>query len=128
MHAYRLEGNVVHEYFIWQRAECVHVPAPAGASVPDVLVEEAAAAVAAAQPTQVAYRAYPIVVGYALAALLFAGAAWSQRRRAALRVHDEGGPPSAAPPEPPPMELPATEQPPIPLAGDGPEQKPLSDG
>jgi AGZA family xanthine/uracil permease-like MFS transporter len=127
MHAYRLEGNVVHEYFIWQRAECVHVPAPAGARVPDVLADEAAAALAPSQPTRVAYRAHPIVVGYALAALLFAGAAWSQRRRAALRVRDDGQPPPAAPPEPAPVELPATVLPPIPLAGDGPEDQSLSD-
>jgi hypothetical protein len=127
MHAYRLEGNVVHEYFIWQRAECVHVPAPAGARVPDVLADEAAAALAPSQPTRVAYRAHPIVVGYALAALLFAGGAGSPRRRAARPVRDDGQPPPAAPPEPTPAELPATELPPIPLAGDGPQHKPLSD-
>lgn len=51
LHAYRLEGNVIHELFIWQAA-----PAP-GENV-------------------YAYRAFPVAISYALAALLFAWAAW----------------------------------------------------
>jgi AGZA family xanthine/uracil permease-like MFS transporter len=50
LHAYRLDGNAIHELFIWQPA-----PAP-GDNV-------------------YAYRAFPIAVGYALAAILFAAAA-----------------------------------------------------
>ena len=46
MHAYRLEGNVIHPYFIWQSA------------------------------TKSGDRAIPIAVGYALATLVFALAAW----------------------------------------------------
>lgn len=63
VHAYRLEGNVLREYFIWQ-------PAPL-------------------TPAVYADRGLPIAVGYALAALLFAGVASRERRR---------GGPAAGPP------------------------------
>jgi AGZA family xanthine/uracil permease-like MFS transporter len=53
MHAYRLEGNVIREFFIWQ--------GPAGATV--------------------TYSAFPIAIGYALAALLFGLAAWRESSR-----------------------------------------------
>lgn len=52
MHSYRLEGNLMHELFLWQQA----------AAAPDVVSD----------------RALPIAIGYAAAALLFALAA---RRR-----------------------------------------------
>ncbi len=59
LHAYRLEGNVLREYFIWQSQ--------------------------AAQPSGAVYadRGLPIAAGYALAALLFAGVALRERRRSA---------------------------------------------
>ena len=53
MHAYRLEGNVIREFFIWQ--------GPAGATV--------------------TYSAFQIAIGYALAALLFGLAAWRESSR-----------------------------------------------
>lgn len=58
LHAYRLEGNVLREYFIWQSL--------------------------AALPSAGVYadRGLPIAVGYALAALLFAGVALRERSRA----------------------------------------------
>ena len=49
LHAYRLEGNVVREYFLWQE-----------------VTDDAA----------YAYRAYPIAIGYGLATLVFALAAF----------------------------------------------------
>jgi AGZA family xanthine/uracil permease-like MFS transporter len=51
VHAYRLEGNVIREFFIWQQPTA----------------------------TAVCYRAFPIAVGYGLAALLFGLAAWRER-------------------------------------------------
>lgn len=56
VHAYRLEGNVIRELFIWQDA------AADGAKV-------------------VAYRAFPVAVGYGLATLLLVGVALRGDRR-----------------------------------------------
>jgi AGZA family xanthine/uracil permease-like MFS transporter len=66
LHAYRLEGNVLREYFIWQ--------------------------VQAAQPSAAVYadRGLSIAVGYALAALLFAGVALRERARSAAGLPADG--------------------------------------
>jgi hypothetical protein len=61
MHAYRLDGNDLRELFIWQ-------------PMPD------------AGENAYGYRALPIALAYALAAAIFALAAWRQRRCAADRA------------------------------------------
>lgn len=65
LHAYRLEGNVLRELFLWQ-------PDP-----PDA-------------PQTCAYRAMPIAIGYALAAVLFALAARGSHARSAVESHPAG--------------------------------------
>ncbi len=65
LHAYRLEGNVIYPYFIWQRWT-------AGAA--------ADAATTAPAVATYAYDAFPIAVGYALATVLLALAAWRAGR------------------------------------------------
>jgi AGZA family xanthine/uracil permease-like MFS transporter len=60
IHAYRLEGNVIREFFIWQGWDGV----------------ARASTQAAATTARITYRAFPIAVGYALATVLFALAAW----------------------------------------------------
>lgn len=60
LHAYRLEGNVLREFFIWQAAPT--------------------AVEAAGSPEVIAYRALPIAIGYAAAAGVFAWVAISSAR------------------------------------------------
>jgi len=62
VHAYRLDGNVIHEHFIWQWAWF-------------------AGAAANATATTYAYEALPIAVGYGLATVLLACVAIRERRR-----------------------------------------------
>ncbi len=63
IHAYRLEGNVVHELFVWQRVTPVADSLPAtGPAVGSF-----------------AYRAFPVAVGYALATVLLILAAARSR-------------------------------------------------
>jgi AGZA family xanthine/uracil permease-like MFS transporter len=108
LHAYRLEGNVLREHFIWQ-AEVAR-PAPAGSGQTESVVNRAAPPgngqdARATQPREAesrttapsspadngshppaavyADRGLPIAAGYALAALLFAGVALRERARAA---------------------------------------------
>jgi hypothetical protein len=59
LHAYRVEGSEIRELFIWQ-------------SVPE--------------SAQVAYRAIPIAIGYALATVVFALVAQRAKRRASEAV------------------------------------------
>ena len=115
MHAFRVEGDVVREYFIWQQADCVHLHAGPAA--------EATTQAATTQPTAVAYRAFPMAVGYALAAVLLGLAAVSRRheRPGVIPAPVEDLPP-VPPPDPTPKELP-----PIPLADIEPSTDAQSD-
>ena len=105
MHAYRLEyrngENVVREYFIWQNADCVHLQTPPST------------APATSQPVAVAYRAYPIAVGYGLATVLFGLAAMKRRDEHEGRAVERAEETPILPPERPEPDLP-----PIPLADD----------
>ncbi len=96
MHAYRIEGNTIREYFVWQQVAAVQAAAPAtsaprapagatstvtATSGPTTAVAArpdapAAKARMATVPATVTYRAIPIAVGYALATILLAAAAW----------------------------------------------------
>lgn len=71
LHAYRLEGNVIHEHFIWQSG------APVAVAAEETVAEDTSGAPAAASaPTSAAesatydYRALPIALGYGLATVL----------------------------------------------------------
>lgn len=104
LHAYRLEGNDIREYFLWQSVPVAAQPttgdlyafpdavvtttAPAAEfEVPDTIparddspkTQAVAHAVATTPPvvTTYAYRAFPIAVGYGLATVLLA---WAARR------------------------------------------------
>jgi hypothetical protein len=59
LHAYRLEGNLIHEFFLWQKA-------PEGAGVVG------------------AYRALPVAAGYLLATALLVAVAIRERKRSVL--------------------------------------------
>ena len=59
LHAYRLEGNLIHEFFLWQKA-------PEGAGVVG------------------AYRALPVAAGYLLATALLVAVAVRERKRSVL--------------------------------------------
>jgi AGZA family xanthine/uracil permease-like MFS transporter len=109
LHAYRLQGNDIHEFFIWQGTEIAAAqvtpettPAGAAASLPTSEAD--------AQPVY-AYRAFPIAIGYALVTLVLLGVAVRERRRTANRT--------AAPPAEPPARPPVPENPP-----DGDERRP----
>mgnify|MGYP005835740345 CR=1 FL=1 len=88
LHAYRLEGNVVHEYFIWQSAPAVAQAVPTTEAVATTV----AAAPSPAAAATFAYRAFPIAIGYGLATVLLAWAAWRTGRASVP------GPPTAGPP------------------------------
>ncbi len=100
LHAYRLEGNVVHEYFIWQSAPAVAEVVPttdaaattAAAAAPTTA--EVTAASSAAAPPTFAYRAFPIAIGYGLATVLLAWVAW-RAGRAAVPAPPAAGPPAS---------------------------------
>lgn len=86
IHAYRLEGNVIHELFVWQAVDAgavVHLHGPP-TSQPGTTATEAPV---------VAYRAFPIAVGYGLATLLFALVAWGPRRRSRALTEWDDPPP-----------------------------------
>jgi hypothetical protein len=113
LHSYRVEGNVIREFFIWQPAPVVSVEAEASAMGPaeadppagiaqattptDERAETSPAAtrpaVAATQPAKptFSYRAYPLAVGYALATLVFALAAINTRKRERVAAAVEPG-------------------------------------
>jgi AGZA family xanthine/uracil permease-like MFS transporter len=85
LHSYRVEGNVIREFFIWQSVETV--PAPT-----------------------FTYRAFPLAVGYALATVVFSLAAMRTRK-----TNGDGPTASAQPTQPlaePPATLP--DNPPLP--------------
>jgi AGZA family xanthine/uracil permease-like MFS transporter len=94
LHSYRVEGNVIREFFIWQPTPVVAADIEAAATVPTA-TQPVAAALAA--PT-FADRGYPLAVGYALATLVFALAAWREMRRNAVGQTPEKV--SSAAPEP----------------------------
>lgn len=107
---YRDKQNIVREYFIWQTSDYQQIqefpskrtsPPPAGlttspttiAAGADDDVTPAAPAIAAAlqpagaaalqsagAPRGIAYRAFPIAIGYALATILFGFVSWRERR------------------------------------------------
>jgi len=93
MHAYRLEsrpeGNLIREYFVWQKADCPHLGTPQMAQAQSAPAERAA----------VADRGFPLAIGYGLATALFALAAWRQRRGEPAPVPDLQPPKAAGPPE-----------------------------
>lgn len=60
LHAYRLEGNTLHELFIWQ------------ADAAGALTQAGGSATQPAAPASVNYRAFPVAIGYALATALLA--------------------------------------------------------
>ena len=118
LHAYRLQGNDVHEYFLWQRtpvatagAMPVAMPAapvdvaagPVTESAPaaagGAVASMPATAVTRAAPPVFAYRAYPIAIGYGLATVLFTLVA--ARKRKAEEMGADGaeveGPEAAGP-------------------------------
>jgi AGZA family xanthine/uracil permease-like MFS transporter len=119
LHSYRViqtdQGDIVREYFLWQRAECVHIhsfapptDSEAEAAAPTLASQPAAESETDAEPhaaektrAAVAYRAYPIAVGYALATIVFALAAMSEERKKALTVPAEPAEPPPPPEEPP---------------------------
>ena len=109
LHSYRIEGNVIREFFIWQSAPIATQPATA---------------TAATAPPVFTYRAFPLAVGYGLMTIIFALAAYGARRSSSA------GPPSPAPlgpeePLPPARPMPAPpreELPSIPLAGEEPDE------
>jgi len=76
VHAFRLEGNVIRELFVWQ-STAPTASAPAAATF--------------------TYRAYPIAVGYALGTVVLALAALRARRAApGAAPSDEAAPPDDA--------------------------------
>lgn len=95
LHSYRLEGNVVREYFIWQGWERDGSVGLAS-SVADAAATQPATAAAASRPASgavVSERALPIAIGYGLIALVFALAARRTGRGAHAR--ERAGPASA---------------------------------
>jgi len=106
LHSYRVEGNVIREYFIWQRVEAVSLQAPPAKPSVDASTQPATAAAGAqtaGRPPIVAYRAFPLAVGYGLVTVLFVLAAAQTRRREAAARLGEGptgvaGPPKTAQP------------------------------
>jgi AGZA family xanthine/uracil permease-like MFS transporter len=101
LHSYRVEGNVIREFFIWQPTPAVAADVEAATTAP---VESPPTAVASVVPG-FAYRAYPLAVGYALATLVFALAAWREgRRNGVAQVPEKISPAAPEPsstPEPP---------------------------
>jgi len=138
LHSYRVEyrprpeGDIVRECFIWQwREETVAATQPAGSALASALVEgqpiateedsststslaPTPPATAATEPslTVFNYRAYPLAVGYALATLVFALAAWREKGKSGAVA------PMPAGPATPTRRSALTEEPSIPLVGD----------
>jgi AGZA family xanthine/uracil permease-like MFS transporter len=133
LHSYRVEGNVIRECFIWQwrgDAATGMLETRTAADQAAKLLEMASAgdarpATAAFRPaaTVFNYRAYPMTVGYALATLVFALAAYSSRRRAeaALLSEEPLAPVVSAPPK-------REELPPIPLFAEEPDESAGEEG
>jgi len=80
LHSYKIEGNVVREFFVWQSLPLSGAPASSAADSAPV-----------ATPTFV-YRAFPIAVGYALTTIMLVLIAWragrSQRTGGAVSPAD----------------------------------------
>ncbi|MCK4340433.1 MAG: NCS2 family permease [Phycisphaerae bacterium] len=97
LHAYRLEDNVIHEYFLWQKpVEVAVAEAPPEAPGPILLdtatlaatmptsspaVESAPATQAVSGSMHYAYRAFPIAIGYGLTTILLALIAVRARKK-----------------------------------------------
>ena len=133
LHSYRVEGNVIREFFIWQPTPAASVEAETTATAPAAMQPPAATvrattltdksaetapaatqlAAATTQPAKpvFAYRAYPLAVGYALATLVFALAAISARKKDSAVA--AAGPGRLEPPDTP---SPATEREPPPAS------------
>lgn len=111
LHSYRIEGNVIREFFLWQ-------PEVANAAGGD-----SAPATAPATPT-FAYRAYPMAIGYGLATVVFALAAMRRREYGEPngKVADTE---TGLGPELPlgSADRPVEDLPPIPLADEEPETR-----
>ena len=134
LHSYRVEGNVIREFFIWQKSPAVAAAQPT-TTVPSetrpalgvvdaaptaILASEAQPATAPVKPPKpiFTYRAYPLAVGYALATIVFALAAYGSRRRAeAALLPEEPLAPVVSGPPPKRAELPS-----IPLVGEEPDE------
>jgi AGZA family xanthine/uracil permease-like MFS transporter len=140
LHSYRVEyrprpeGDIVRECFIWQwREETAAATQPAGSSLASASARGTAtttmedqsaptslaptAPITAAtqpSPTVFNYRAYPLAVGYALATLVFALAAWREKGKSGAVAAMPAGPAT------PPTRSAFAEKPSIPLVGDEP--------
>ncbi len=141
LHSYRVEsrprpeGDIVRECFIWQwweettpatqSAGSLLASAPAeGQATTTVEDGSTPTSLAPTQPTTAAtqpslavfnYRAYPLAVGYALATLIFALAAWRETAKPVAAA-----PTSAKSATPPPEPSRSAAKPPIPLVSDEP--------
>ncbi len=129
LHSYRVEGNIIREFFIWQRVPTAAAEAEPTATAPaetqpatgaiqaptpmeqvtETGLAETGPAPAATQPAKptFTYRAYPMAIGYALATLVFALAAMSEARKKRAMA-----PLEPAQPKPPPPS--GEEEPPLP--------------
>jgi len=94
LHSYRVEGNVIREFFIWQPDPTVAVTETP--PVDPTTQPTTAEAVATTQPATAsaatpifAYRAYPIAIGYALTTIVFALAARRKKEPEAAAVEPE---------------------------------------
>lgn len=123
LHSYRVEGNVIREFFIWQgwgqtaTAAIAEVGETTAAAMLPAETQPATA-VTQASPATFTYRAFPLAVGYGLATIVFALAAYGSRRRAeAALLPEEPLAPLVSAPPPKREELPS-----IPLIGEEPEE------
>ncbi len=119
LHSYRVEGNTIREFFIWQSAPTATAEVEFSERPPAATPR--AIATASDAPPTFSYRAYPMAIGYGLATLIFALAARREKRRIAkaplpTRID------APRPPEPTPI----PDQPPIPLVGDDEISSPLN--
>lgn len=95
LHAYRLQGNDLYSYFVWQdrAARPAAVAVVEGTSLADALqasstptpvatvgTQNVTAPGAAQPPVEFRYRAYPIALAYALATLILGLVAWRNAR------------------------------------------------
>ena len=111
LHSYRIEGNVIREFFIWQSPPAATTEAEPTATAP-AETRPTTATMEAATPT-FTYRGYPLAVGYALATIVFALAAMREKKTAGVRATS-----ATESYTPPPEPAPTPEEPPIPLVGD----------
>ncbi|MFH1745679.1 MAG: NCS2 family permease [Planctomycetota bacterium] len=124
LHSYRVEGNVIREFFIWQPDPTAEVQAvPAVASAPTTQTTPVTEGEPSG-PVVFAYRAYPLAVGYGLATIIFTLAAISKQdsrtTRSRYPIKDNREPDLVAAREPPP---PLEDLPTIPLADESPPEE-----